>query len=249
MGLKRLTSIARYLSWTSPIYKWKIRKNECPLCGKNFFIYFDNYPFMIRCLKCKNTVVNLSVIPVVKEHANGDYNRAVYEMSSYGATLDFLKRHFEKVVESEYFPSEKMGDYVNGILNQDIQNLTFSDNSFDIITSNQVFEHVEHDIKGFAECYRVLKKDGALIFTVPLYQTEKTIQKASTVNGEVVFDGEPEYHDSRIGGAKSAPVFYRYSTNDICERVKSVGFQSVEFREIYIAKKQKEPQLVVYAKK
>lgn len=250
MNIKRITSVIRYLSWSTPIYNWKIRRNECPLCGKSYFIYFDSDPFMIRCLKCKCTITNLSLIPVIKEHIKGNYNYSVYELSSYGSTLDFLKSHFKNVVASEYFPKKNFGDFVNGIMNQDVQNLTFKDNSFDIITSNQVFEHVENDIKGFAECFRVLNKGGALIFSVPLYNTEKTTKIASVIKGKIVFDGgEPEYHDSRLDGAKSAPVFYRHSINDICERVKSVGFSEVVLREVYIVKKQKSPQLVVYALK
>lgn len=162
--MKRITSIFRYLSWTSPFYKWRFRRNECPLCGMSYFVYLSsNNPFMIRCLSCKNTITNLSLIPIVKEHVKGNYHRSVYELSSYGATLEFLKRHFNDVTASEYFPNDKPGSYVNGILNQDVQNLTFSDNSFDIVTSSQVFEHVEDDIKGFSEVYRVLR-GGELLF-------------------------------------------------------------------------------------
>lgn len=247
MNLKRFTSIIRYLSWAAPFYKWKIRKNECPLCGESFFIYLNNDPFMIRCLKCKGNITNLALIPVIKEFIKGDFNSSVYELSSYGATLDYLKLHFKNVVVSEYFQNEKLGDYVNNILNQDVQNLTFRDNMFDLITSSQVFEHVENDIKGFSECYRVLNKGGVFLFSVPLYNTEKTIKIASIIEGEIKFKGEPEYHDSRLGGVNSAPVFYRHSKNDICERVKSVGFLEVGLREVYIVKNQKEPQLVVYA--
>jgi ubiquinone/menaquinone biosynthesis C-methylase UbiE len=55
-------------------------------------------------------------------------------------------------------PDEKLGERINGIFNQDVQHLTFSDASFDVVTSNQVFEHVPDDIKGYAECLRVLGK-------------------------------------------------------------------------------------------
>ena len=95
-------------------------------------------------------------------------------MSTYGATLSFLRKHFYHVYESEYFEGEKSGEIVYGILNQDVQETSFSDSSLDLITSNQVFEHVLNDIKGYAECFRVLRPGGALLFTVPLYDIQAT---------------------------------------------------------------------------
>jgi ubiquinone/menaquinone biosynthesis C-methylase UbiE len=80
---------------------------------------------------------------------------------------------------------------VDLIVNQDVQKLTYENDSFDVITSNQVFEHVPNDIQGFSECFRVLRKGGgALIFTVPLYDTPSTIRKAMLNGKEIVFDGE-----------------------------------------------------------
>jgi len=249
MKLKMLSLIFRYLSWADSIYKWKISKGNCPLCGESYFLSFRKDPFLTRCLKCKANITNLSLIPIIKEHTKGDYNKSVYELSSYGSTLVFLISHFSKVVASEYFPDRNFGELVDGILNQDVQKLTFNDNSFDIITSNQVFEHVPDDIKGFSECFRVLSNGGAYIFTVPLYDIKKTIKIASIINNEIVFEGTPEYHDSRLGGAKSAPVFYHYSVHDICDRVKSVGFSKVTLCEVDIVSIQGKSQLVVYALK
>ena len=219
------------------------------MCGKSYFISFRKDPFFTRCLKCKANITNLSLIPIIKEHTRGDYNKSAYELSSYGSTLDFLKSRFSKVVTSEYFPDRGFGELVDGILNQDVQKLTFNDNSFDIITSNQVFEHVPNDIKGFSECFRVLRTGGAYIVSVPLYDIEKTIKVASITNNKIVFEGTPEYHDSRLGGSKSAPVFNKYSLHDICDRVKSVGFSDVTLREVNIVRIQGKPQLVVYAMK
>ena len=247
MNFKRFTSIFRYFSWADPIYRWRIIKGDCPLCGKTFFLSFKANPFLTRCLRCKCNITNLSLIPVIKEHSKGDYNKSAYELSSYGCTLDFLRRHFIKVQASEFFPGSDLGQLKDGILNQDVQNLTFPNNSFDIITSNQVFEHVPDDIKGFSECHRVLRTSGAFIFTVPLYDTPETIRKAVLMDNKIIFHGEPEYHDSRLDGAKSSPVFHRHSINDICARVKSTGFSIVELRKVVIAKSQGEPQHVIYA--
>ena len=47
--------------------------------------------------------------------------------------------------------------------------LPFEDNSFDLVCAFDVIEHVEDDLRAFAELSRVLKEDGVLIFSVPLH--------------------------------------------------------------------------------
>ena len=42
----------------------------------------------------------------------------------------------------------------------DITNLSFKNNSFDLIICNHVLEHIEDDRSAMSEIYRVLKKDG-----------------------------------------------------------------------------------------
>ena len=145
-------------------------------------------------------------------------------MSTYGATLSFLRKYVDHVYESEYFEGKRSGEIVNGILNQDVQETSFSDSSLDLITSNQVFEHVPDDIKGFAECFRVLRPGGALLFTVPLYDIPVTEKLAEIRDGKLAYFTKPEYHDSRTAGPESILTFWHHSVNDISERVSSVGF-------------------------
>lgn len=47
--------------------------------------------------------------------------------------------------------------------------LPFSDNEFDLVCAFDVIEHTEDDRRAFGELSRVLKKDGVLIFSVPLH--------------------------------------------------------------------------------
>jgi len=48
-----------------------------------------------------------------------------------------------------------------------VENLDFPDNSFDVLTSCDVIEHVEHDDQALREFYRVLRPGGVAILTVP----------------------------------------------------------------------------------
>ncbi|MFH2021104.1 MAG: methyltransferase domain-containing protein [archaeon] len=49
--------------------------------------------------------------------------------------------------------------------------IPYKDEFFDVVLSFDVFEHIEEDSKAFQESYRVLKKGGILIFSVPAFQS------------------------------------------------------------------------------
>lgn len=248
MLLPRVRSIIRYLSWSDPVYKWKLSSANCPGCGGRFFISLKRSDFLTRCLSCRANAVNLSLIPVIEKGFGASARLAhAYELSTFGATHDYLRSNFGDVTTSEYMPGEVKGAVTNGVLNQDIQELTFADESFDLITSNQVMEHVPDDIQGYRECLRTLKPGGRLVFTVPLYDTPHTIQMTEVTAEGLHFLQEPEYHDSRLGGPRSALAFWRHSWHDICDRLKTAGFPTAELVDVIIAPSQGLPTRVVHA--
>lgn len=242
----RLLAALRYLTWSDPIHKWRISRSSCPSCGGQYFISLRSDAFMTRCFSCGANGTNLSLIPVIKDHTKKTPALTAWEMSTYGGTLNYLRKNIPEVIESEFFPGKTSGQLVNGVLNEDVQNLSFKDSSIDLITSNQVFEHVPDDIQGYFECYRALRKSGALIFSVPLYDIHKTRTLAEVIDGRIQFYCEPEYHDSRAGGPQSALTFRHHSIHDISDRVGQAGFD-VKLIDITISPSQKVPAKVIYA--
>ena len=93
---------------------------------------------------------------------------AVFELSSRGALCRYLLRTFARVTFSELWDDVAPGDFRGVVQCQDVQQLTYPDASFDLVTSTEVFEHVPDDRRAFAEVFRVLRPGGRLVFTVPL---------------------------------------------------------------------------------
>lgn len=228
-----------------PIYKWRVEWAECPLCGPSLFVALSSHPIQIRCLRCREAVINLATVAVVKQVPTG----SAFELSTYGATFEYTRTHFHPFECSEYFPGAKPGELIDGVRNEDVQQLSFSDNSFDLITSNQVFEHVPDYLRAFKECLRCLKPGGSLVFTVPMHDAPKTQENAKLENGKVVWVGVPEYHGSRIGGPNSTPVFWRFSVHDVVLNVLAAGFKSAELVSVFLCSQQKHPQHVIRALK
>ena len=50
-----------------------------------------------------------------------------------------------------------------------ITNLAYADSSFDVITVFDVIEHIQETALAFEELRRVAKKDGLIVFAVPVY--------------------------------------------------------------------------------
>lgn len=48
-----------------------------------------------------------------------------------------------------------------------VEKMQFDDESFDAIKATELFEHVENPEEGIKECYRVLKKGGYFIISMP----------------------------------------------------------------------------------
>lgn len=171
-----------------------------------------------------------------------------YELSSRGALYNFLKGKFNNLYFSEYFDDVPLGMMKNSVVCQDVQNLFLNDESFDLVTSSEVFEHVPNDSKGFSEIYRVLKIGEYFIFTVPLLDNPKTVERCFLQSdGTIIHQLEPEYHGDRIRGQGRVLAFRNYGLV-ITKRLKSCGFH-VEIRQVNSTRNVIEDQKVIIAKK
>ncbi len=74
---------------------------------------------------------------------------------------------------SMYYPEIKCGEIKAGFRCENLEKLTFPDETFDLHITSDVFEHVFYPGKAFQEIARTLKPGGAHVFTVPLVRRNK----------------------------------------------------------------------------
>ena len=176
------------------------------------------------CAKCKLNARQRMMSHLIKKYAKDRASIYMQEQVTgfYGTMRDALPNcHFWG---SEYFGEDKKsGEIYNGIRHEDATNLSFEDEAFDIIVSQDVFEHFFDIEAAFKECYRVLKKPGVLLFTIPFhYGSEITVERARVENGNIIMLQPPVYHGDPVS-AEGALVFNDFGW-DIVDIIRDAGF-------------------------
>ena len=140
---------------------------------------------------------------------------------------------FDNIVGSEYLGEDKISgesyDYKgHKIMHQDCTKMSFDDNTFDLIISQDVLEHIFDTRKCLSELYRVTKPNGACIIMVPfLYQ-----QKKSEMLARLMEDGAVEYivnppvmHGNPVGGSGGILTYWDHGWEFI-DIMKEAGFRN-----------------------
>ena len=87
--------------------------------------------------------------------------------------VGFARRNFvEKGVDSKQECIDALPDYDIRECNIEKRPLPFEDESFDVVFSKSVIEHVYNVDNLLNECYRVLKKNGLIILMTPDWNTQ-----------------------------------------------------------------------------
>lgn len=117
------------------------------------------------------------------------------------------------------------GEIVDGIPNEDLEQLTFPDRCFDLVITSDILEHVREPFRGFAEIARVLKPGGRHVFTVPLQFPMPRVTQAR-VNTAGVSDeltAPAEFHGDGQGGCS---LVYTDFGEDMLDRLDSLGLRT-----------------------
>lgn len=83
---------------------------------------------------------------------------------------------------------------------EDIERMTFADETFDLFLSQDVFEHIFHPDRAIKEIEQVLKPGGAYIMTVPIVMKSIELQRRASIDsaGTVKYIREAQYHGNPL---------------------------------------------------
>jgi len=114
-----------------------------------------------------------------------------------------LRSQAPRYLGSYYYPDKKFGEFVGSLRNEDLEKQTFFDETFDVVVTLDVMEHVFQPAKVYQEIYRTLATGGYYIHTFPIKKAivDGAMPRAALgADGKVKFLVEPpEYHGSPFG--------------------------------------------------
>ena len=177
------------------------RKNfgYCPICqSKTIFVEYtkwlrDKY----QCIKCHSIPRQRALVNTLNLFYSNWKELSVHESSP--SNSRFFIKECQNYTFSYFFGNVSLGTYKDGVRCEDLSNMTFDDSSFDLLITQDVFEHVLFPLKAFKEINRILRPGGAHVFTVPFYRNlEKSKARVRWVNGEICFLETPIYHGNPI---------------------------------------------------
>ena len=218
----------------------------CNFCGASYQKFVSEHPkkaikFAIEsneviagygenvfCPNCMSKNRERLVLAVLKIYITVE-NKIILHFSPEKHLYNYLKNKAD-VTTVDITP----GFYKNidkAIIYADATNLHFSDNSFDVIIANHIFEHIPYDLLAMQEMHRVLKKDGVAILQVPY--SEKL-----TTTIEEPFINDPQKQERLFGQKDHVRI---YALIDYLNRLKSAGFK------VNLLKMEKLKQFRIYA--
>jgi SAM-dependent methyltransferase len=190
-----------------------LRESWCSIC-KGSKRNRDLAKVIIKTFLSNDTLCLASALPYIE-------NLVIYEAQSTGTVHRFLSK-LPKYICSEYYDNVPGGALnEEGIRSEDIEALSFPDNTFDLIITQDIFEHVKRPDKGFKEIKRVLKYGGYHIFTVPLHEGKKTIVRVKNKDRKNIFLMPPVYHADPLN--EKGSLVYTDFGEDIIDYLKLLG--------------------------
>lgn len=207
----------------------------CPCC-KQYTVFIattywlrDHY----KCARCGSIPRQRALMKTLKEQCPEYKNLKIHEGSPSGATFKQLTKECKDYSFSYYYGEKyQKGERLDsGATNQNLEDLAFEDESFDVFISQDVMEHVNNPARAFAEISRVLKKGGVHIFTTPIYHFQKTRARVKVENGQVVNILPEIYHGNPIS-AKGSLVTYDWGNDigDFIEHSSGMKSEIIEFQ-------------------
>ncbi len=195
---------------------------HCPCCNKDvtFIATSDWYRDGYICSNCTSIPRERALMTCLENFYPDWHELTIHESSpAFRGASKRVREECANYIPSQYYPHLLPGTIHDGFQCENLENLTFKDESIDIHITQDVFEHILDPDKAFKEIERTLKPGGAHIFTVPLVRKNNPsmIRAIRTEKKALKHLLEPVFHGNPIDSQGSlVTVDWGY---DICEYI------------------------------
>ena len=145
----------------------------CPVCEQQ--TRFQSWTTWLRdgfvCVTCES-LPRERALHVVLERVRPDWRELRIHESSPSNKDSKLARECPGYLLTHYSPTRAPGEIGPDWRNEDLEAQTFADESFDMVVTQDVFEHLFEPDRAIAEISRTLKPGGLHVATVPLVRKD-----------------------------------------------------------------------------
>ena len=143
---------------------------------------------------------------------------------------------YPRFLGSEFTFDQVRKEWMYPIPLEDLQNLSLPDGAFDIVSTNEVLEHVPSIDSALEEIARVLRPGGWHIGTVPFYYFYEKGERRAILDGygDIVHLLEPQYHGDPMN--EGGVLVFEIPAWDIIERAHRAGFKDAFMRFVVSAR-------------
>ena len=228
-SLKKI--IPKTIRSTVRLWFQKGTKYTCPICGfssDSFFLVGHDSKVLKEnnvvggsrraagCHKCRSNDRERLMYVYLNEKTDVIANCSEIEFLHIAPEKRLSKKlidvNFKKYVCGDLFTEGY--DYPEYVINMNVLNIPFNNNTFDFLLCNHVLEHIPTDIDAMKEIYRVLKPGGKAILQVPISKTlEHTFEDFSVT--------DPEQRELVFGQYDHVRIYGK----DYVNKLESVGFK------------------------
>jgi len=226
----------------------------CPICRAEveFTAKTGWYRESLVCSRCQSVPRERALALMLARRFPKWRRLAIHESSPADRGISpKLKRGCRTYTATQFFPDEPPGTIVRGFRNENLEAQSFPDQSFDLVVTLDVMEHINHPDTATKEIARTLKPGGAYLFTVPTYKAVLKSERQALyhADGRIEHFAKPEYHGNPISDAGSLVTFrYGYDLPELIKHWADLDVEVTRFHdhrhgiigehtEVYLARK------------
>jgi glycosyltransferase involved in cell wall biosynthesis/SAM-dependent methyltransferase len=198
----------------------------CPICQRDT-VFSATDPWFRDSLVCEECPAGSiprerALMQTIRELLP-DYARLDIHESSPGnrGVSPLLAAEAPGYVPTQFFPGVTLGSMHRGVRCEDLERQTFASESFDLVVTQDVMEHVFRPDRAYVEVFRTLRPGGLYIHTTPIYKELVETRRCATLNGDgsVTHHESPEYHGNPVSNDGALLTFrFGYDIGELIAR-------------------------------